>query len=54
MTKQELIQAFGYNHKEMIDYVNSLKDEQFTYSHSGKWTAGQLHHFRYFLKALTV
>ncbi len=41
MTKQELIQAFGNNHKEMIDYVNSLKDEQFTYSYSGKWTAGQ-------------
>ena len=41
MTKQELIKSFYDNHKEMSDYVNSLTDEQFVYSHNGKWTAGQ-------------
>jgi hypothetical protein len=41
MTKQELINAFYDNHKEMSNYINSLTDEQFVYSHNGKWTAGQ-------------
>lgn len=41
MTKQELIKTFYDNHQEMIDYVNALTDEQFTYSLNGKWTAGQ-------------
>lgn len=41
MTKQELIKAFLNNHQEMIDYVNSLTDEQFTFSYNEKWTAGQ-------------
>lgn len=41
MTKQELIKAFCNNHHEMIDYVTSLTDEQFTFSNNGKWTAGQ-------------
>jgi hypothetical protein len=41
MKKQELIKTFFNNHQEMIDHVNSLTDEQFTYSYNGKWTAGQ-------------
>lgn len=41
MTKEELIKTFYNNHQEMIDYVNSLTDEQFTFSYNGKWTAGQ-------------
>ncbi|MBX2932023.1 MAG: DinB family protein [Chitinophagaceae bacterium] len=41
MTKQELIKAFYDNHKEMSDYINSLTDEQFVFSHNDKWTAGQ-------------
>ena len=41
MTKQELIESFSKNHRELIDYVNSLTDDQFTYSSNGKWTAGQ-------------
>ena len=41
MTKQELIERFYINHQEMIDYVNSLTDEQFMYRENGKWTAGQ-------------
>lgn len=41
MTKQELIKAFCDNHQDLIDYVNSLPDEEFLYSNKGKWTAGQ-------------
>lgn len=41
MTKRKLIETFYNNHQEMIDFVNSLTDEQFIYSHDGKWTAGQ-------------
>src|SRR5690554_638154 len=41
MTKQELIDAFVKNHQELIDYVNALTDEEFTFSYDGKWTAGQ-------------
>ncbi len=40
MTKQELIERFFNNHKELVDYINSLSDDQFIYS-NGKWTAGQ-------------
>ena len=47
MTKEELIKTFYDNHQEMIDYVNSLTDEQFTYSNNGKWTAGQQFHHVY-------
>jgi uncharacterized damage-inducible protein DinB len=41
MTKQELIKNFYNNHKEIIDFVDTLTDEHFTYSYDGKWTAGQ-------------
>ncbi|MEO8238392.1 MAG: DinB family protein [Flavobacterium sp.] len=41
MTKQELITTFYNNHQEMIDYVNLLTNEQFTYNDGEKWTAGQ-------------
>jgi uncharacterized damage-inducible protein DinB len=41
MTKQELITTFYNNHQEMIDYVNSLTNEEFTYNYNEKWTAGQ-------------
>lgn len=41
MTKQELVEAFYKNHCELIDYVNSLTDDKFTYSYNRKWTAGQ-------------
>ena len=41
MTKRKLIETFYNNHQEMIDFVNSLTDEQFTRSYDGKWTAGQ-------------
>lgn len=41
MTKQKLIETFYNNHQEMIDFVNSLTDEQFTLSYNGKWSAGQ-------------
>jgi hypothetical protein len=41
MTKHELIQAFFNNHQEMIDYVASLTDEEFTFSQNKKWSAGQ-------------
>ncbi len=41
MTKQELIESFFKNHQELIDFVNSLTNENFTFSYSGKWTAGQ-------------
>lgn len=41
MTKQELINAFQTNHKELVDFVNSLTDDQFIYRHNEKWTAGQ-------------
>ena len=41
MTKQELIESFSKNHQELIDFVNSLTNENFTFSYSGKWTAGQ-------------
>lgn len=41
MTKQELIRTFCNNHQEVIEYVNSLTDDEFTYSHNNKWTAGQ-------------
>ena len=45
MTKQELIKTFYNNHQELIDYVNLLSDEQYTYSNNGKWTAEeQFHH----------
>lgn len=41
MTKQELIDAFVKNHQELIDFVNALTDEEFTFSYDAKWTAGQ-------------
>lgn len=41
MTKQNLIQAFYNNHKNLIDYINSLPDDKFMHSHNNKWTAGQ-------------
>lgn len=41
MTKQELINAFQTNHSELVDFVNSLTDDQFIYRHNDKWTAGQ-------------
>lgn len=41
MTKQELIERFYRNHQQLIDYVNSLPDNEFLYSYNGKWTAGQ-------------
>lgn len=47
MTKEELIKIFYDNHKEMIDYVNILTDEQLTYSNNGKWTAAQHFHHVY-------
>lgn len=45
MTKQELIKTFYDNHQEIIDFVNSLSNEQLTYSNNRTWTAAQqLHH----------
>lgn len=41
MTKHGLIEAFGKNHQELIDYVNSLSAGMSKYSHDGKWTAEQ-------------
>ena len=41
MTKQELIENFDHNHKELIDYIDGLTDQEFAYSYQGKWTAGQ-------------
>jgi hypothetical protein len=41
MTTPELLKKFSDNHQALIDYVNALPDEQFTYSYNGKWTAGQ-------------
>ncbi|MBC7847795.1 MAG: DinB family protein [Flavobacterium sp.] len=52
MTKEELIKTFYDNHQEMIDYVNSMTDEQFTYSNNGKWTAGQQFHHVYLVISL--
>jgi hypothetical protein len=47
MTKQEIIKTFYNNHQEMIEFVNSLRDEQLTYSNNGKWTAVQQFHHVY-------
>lgn len=41
MNKQELIDTFLKNHQTLVSYVNSLSDDQFTFSNSEKWTAGQ-------------
>jgi hypothetical protein len=41
MTKQELIEKFYQNHKELSDYVDSLPDDKFTHLQNEKWTAGQ-------------
>lgn len=41
MTKHELISAFCKNHQQFVEYVNSLTEDEFMYSQSGKWTAGQ-------------
>ncbi|WP_291116211.1 DinB family protein [Flavobacterium sp. UBA6135] len=41
MTKQELINVFYDNHKEMSDFINSLTNDQFVYGQNDKWTAGQ-------------
>lgn len=41
MTTQQLIASFYDDHKKMSDYVLSLPEEAFMYSHDGKWTAGQ-------------
>jgi len=41
MTKKDLIIVFHRNHHELIDFVNCLTNEIFTFSYSGKWTAGQ-------------
>lgn len=47
MTKQELIKTFYDNHLEVVDYINTLTDDQFTSSHNGKWTAGQQYNHIY-------
>lgn len=41
MEKQALINVFTGNHQEVIDYMQSLTDDQFTSGKEGKWTAGQ-------------
>lgn len=41
MTKQELIADFIRNHQETMEYIDKLDDQKFSYSHNGKWTAGQ-------------
>jgi hypothetical protein len=47
MTSPELVKQFYDNHKELVDYINSLNDEEYMYSKDGKWTAGQqLDHIR--------
>lgn len=41
MTKQQLIENFDHNHKELIAFIDALTDQEFAYSYKGKWTAGQ-------------
>lgn len=41
MTKQELISMFIRNHRETMDYINQLDEQQFTSGFNSKWTAGQ-------------
>lgn len=41
MTKQELIERFGQNHRSLINYIDALTPGEFVYSHNEKWTAGQ-------------
>jgi hypothetical protein len=42
MNKQEIINKLKDNHRVFIDYLSSLDDRAFMYSHQNeKWTAGQ-------------
>lgn len=41
MTKQEITKKLEENHLEFINYIVSLKDEEFLLSQNEKWTAGQ-------------
>jgi len=42
MHKTEIISALREKHRDFTDYIVSLNDADFTYSHrNGKWTAGQ-------------
>jgi len=41
MTTQQLTTQFCSNHQAFAAYIHSLPEHEFTYSHNGKWTAGQ-------------
>jgi len=41
MQRQELINQLSENHQRFIHYIQSLTDDEFTFSNNGKWTAGQ-------------
>lgn len=41
MNKQSIIDSLHQNYHSFVDYMNDLPDEEYTYRHQEKWTAGQ-------------
>lgn len=41
MNRQALIEQFTQNHHQLIDYIDSLPEVDFTFSQHEKWTPGQ-------------
>ena len=55
MILQDLSYKLQENHRSFIDYIHSLKDDEFMFSYNGKWTAGQqLDHICRAVKPLTL
>jgi DinB superfamily len=54
MSKEEIIAKLEENHNAFIDYIHSLKEEDFNFSRDDKWTAGQqLEHINRAVRPLT-
>ena len=41
MNKKEIAELLQKNHQEFIEMVNALREEDFSYAPTNKWTAGQ-------------
>ncbi len=47
MNTEELLKTFRRNHKELVDYIDELPQDLYSYKAPGKWDAGQqLEHIR--------